>query len=220
MSDNTEFVSVRLPHDVANWLRQYATDNNLFRAGKPNMGGSIISAIRQRINEITDIQATSNNVRQPDFEAIVSNAIAPLLARIEALENPMQSEVGFIGLTSESSSLEPDVVPNVEAIATDIASTSIEESLNVSDTNILNEREPQSIKAIASNKILIRPEALAIAKNFGFLGTVQNLYDWAKAALNAKSDESKRSNRDKLVLVGLSPAKSDDGAIAWTILIP
>ena len=220
MTDNTEFVSVRLPTDVANWLRKYATDNNLFRAGKPNMGGSIISAIRTRINGITDIHTTSNNVSQLDFEAIINNAIAPLLARIEALENPMQSEVGSISSTSESSSVEPELVPDVKAIATDIPAPSIEKSLTDSETNILNEREPQSIEPIATNEILIRPEALAIAKNFGFVGTVQNLYDWAKAAFNAKSEDSKLSNRDKLAAVGLAPAKSDDGAIAWTIFTP
>jgi len=218
MTDNTEFVSVRLPTDVANWLRQYATDKNLFRAGKPNMGGSIISAIRTQMNGITDIQIMSNNVRHSDFEPFVNDAIAPLLARIEALENSMQSEVGFISSTSDCDGVEPELVPDVEAIATNIASPSIEESLADSDTNIFNERESQNTKAIASNEILIRSEALAIAKNLGFLGSVQNLYDWAKAAFNAKSEESKLSNRDKLAAVGLAPAISDDGAIAWTIL--
>ena len=203
MTDNTEFVSVRLPTDVANWLRKYATDNNLFRAGKPNMGGSIISAIRQRINGITDIHTTSNNVSQPDFEAIVNNAIAPLLARIEALEDPIQSNLD-----------------KIETATSHIASPSIEESITDTDSNIPNEMEIQSIEPIATNEILIRPEALAIAKNFGFVGTVQNLYDWAKAAFNAKSEDSKLSNRDKLAAVGLAPAKSDDGAIAWTIFTP
>jgi len=203
MTDNTEFVSVRLPTDVANWLRKYATDNNLFRAGKPNMGGSIISAIRQCMNGITDIQTTSNNLRQSDFEAIINNAIAPLLARIEALEDPIQSNSD-----------------KIETATSHIASPSIEESITDTDSNIPNEMEIQSIEPIATNEILIRPEALAIAKNFGFVGTVQNLYDWAKAAFNAKSEDSKLSNRDKLAAVGLAPAKSDDGAIAWTIFIP
>jgi len=203
MTDNTEFVSVRLPTDVANWLRKYATDNNLFRAGKPNMGGSIISAIRTRINGITDIQTTFNNVSQPDFEAIINNAIAPLLARIEALEDPIQSNLD-----------------KIETATSHIASPSIEESITDTDSNIPNEMEIQSIEPIATNEILIRPEALAIAKNFGFVGTVQNLYDWAKAAFNANSEDSKLSNRDKLAAVGLAPAKSDDGAIAWIIFIP
>jgi hypothetical protein len=200
MSDNTEFVSVRLPADVANWLRQYATDNNLFRAGKPNMGGSIISAIRQCMNGITDIQTTSNNLRQSDFEVIVNNAIAPLLARIEALEDPIQPSLD-----------------KIETATDHIASLSIEEPITDTDTSIRNEVKIQSIEAIVTNEILIRSEALSIAQNFGFVGTVQNLYDWAKAAFNAKSEESKLSNRDKLAAVGLSPAKSDDGAIAWTI---
>ena len=203
MTDNTEFVSVRLPADIANWLRKYATDNNLFRAGKPNMGGSIISAIRQCMNGITDIQTTSNNLRQSDFEAIINNAIAPLLARIEALEDPIQSSLD-----------------KIETATSHIASPSIEESITDTDSNIPNEMEIQSIEPIATNEILIRSEALSIAQSFGFVGTVQNLYDWAKAAFNAKSEESKLSNRDKLAAVGLAPAKSDDGAIAWTIFTP
>jgi hypothetical protein len=89
MTKDPNFVSVRLPDDVANWLRDYATANKLVRADKPNMGGSIIAVIRSVISG----QTISNNVGQSsaapdvDIDAKINNAIAPLLARLEALEN-------------------------------------------------------------------------------------------------------------------------------------
>ena len=76
--------------------------------------------------------------------------------------------------------------------------------------------KPKSTKRSAKSKaILTRPEALAIAKNFGFIGTGQNLYDWAKAALNAKSDESRLANSEKLSAVGLIAVLSPDNKTAW-----
>jgi hypothetical protein len=56
---------------------------------------------------------------------------------------------------------------------------------------------------------------LVIAQNFAFKGTGQNLYNWAKAALTAKSDESKFANSEKLAAVGLvavTPEKKPE----WT----
>ena len=97
------FVSVRLPDDVAKWLRDYATDKKLVRADKPNMGGSIIAIVRAAMSG----QTISNNVGQSsappdvdiesmiesqiidirkDLDLAVTSAIAPLLARLEALE--------------------------------------------------------------------------------------------------------------------------------------
>ena len=66
-----------------------------------------------------------------------------------------------------------------------------------------------------SKAILTRPEALAIAKDFGFTGTGQNLYDWAKAALTGKSDESKLTNSEKLAAVGLIAVFSPENKPAW-----
>ena len=88
MAKDPNFVSVRLPDDVAIWLREYATTNNMVRADKPNMGGSIIAIVRAAMLG----QTISNNVGQStaapdvDFESIVNTAIAPLLARLETLE--------------------------------------------------------------------------------------------------------------------------------------
>ena len=88
MTKDPNFVSVRLPDDVAIWLREYATTNNMVRADKPNMGGSIIAIVRAAMQG----QTISNNVGQSsaapdiDIESMINEAIAPLLARLEALE--------------------------------------------------------------------------------------------------------------------------------------
>ena len=65
------------------------------------------------------------------------------------------------------------------------------------------------------NPILSRPEALAIAQNFGFIGKGQNLYDWSKAALTSKSDEAKKANSVKLAAVGLVAAFTPENKPAW-----
>ena len=78
MTKDPNFVSVRLPDDVANWLKDYATANNLIRADKPNMGGSIIAVVRSMMQG----QTISNNVRQssaaPDMniKSIVDDALS------------------------------------------------------------------------------------------------------------------------------------------------
>ena len=94
MTKDPNFVSVRLPDDVAIWLREYATANNMIRADKPNMGGSIISIVRAAMQG----QTISNNVGQSsaapdvDIESMINEAIAPLLARLEALETNRSEE--------------------------------------------------------------------------------------------------------------------------------
>ena len=94
MTKDPNFVSVRLPDDVANWLREYATTNNMVRADKPNMGGSIISIVRAAMQG----QTISNNVGQSsaapnvDIESMINDAIAPLLARLEAVETKLSTE--------------------------------------------------------------------------------------------------------------------------------
>jgi hypothetical protein len=77
MTKDPNFVSVRLPDDVANWLREYATANKLVRADKPNMGGSIIAIVRAAMSG----QTISNNVGQSsaapdvDIQAMITAAI-------------------------------------------------------------------------------------------------------------------------------------------------
>ena len=86
MTKDPNFVSVRLPDDVAIWLREYATANKLIRADKPNMGGSIIAVIRG----VMSGQTISNNVgqsRQTD-----SNLDATLDDRIDAA---LEAKVDF-----------------------------------------------------------------------------------------------------------------------------
>ena len=102
MTKDPNFVSVRLPDDVANWLREYATTNNMVRADKPNMGGSIIAIVRAAMKG----QTISNNVGQSsaapgvDVESMISEAIAPLLTRLEALENTRSEATAPVNFTS------------------------------------------------------------------------------------------------------------------------
>ncbi|NUN67404.1 hypothetical protein HCU40_22470 (plasmid) [Pseudanabaena biceps] len=71
--------------------------------------------------------------------------------------------------------------------------------------------------AATANTILSRPEVLAIAQNFGFLGKGQNLHDWSKAALTSKSYETKKANSEKLAAVGLVAAFTPENKPAWKI---
>ena len=64
MTKDPNFVSVRLPDDVANWLREYATTNNMVRADKPNMGGSIIAIVRAAMKGQT-ISTMLDNLAPP-----------------------------------------------------------------------------------------------------------------------------------------------------------
>ncbi len=75
--------------------------------------------------------------------------------------------------------------------------------------------QEKAIAASTKPNCLTRPEALAIAKNFGFNGTGQNLYDWAKAALTAKSEESKIANSEKLAAVGLVAVFTPEKKPTW-----
>ena len=89
MTKDPNFVSVRLPDEVAIWLREYATANKLVRADKPNMGGSIIAIIRS----VMQGQTISNNVRQSsaasdvDIESMINNA---LNSKIEELREEFE----------------------------------------------------------------------------------------------------------------------------------
>ncbi|WP_103670413.1 hypothetical protein [Pseudanabaena sp. BC1403] len=145
-----------------------------------------------------------------------------MFARIETLENTRSeatSPANFTQvLTSESeASSAPDVTESIveteplliiEEIE-DIAAPTIENTLP-------DETLSDAISAIA-NPILSRTEALAIAQNFGFIGKGQNLYDWSKASLTSKSDESKKANSEKLAAVGLVAAFTPENKPAWKI---
>ena len=126
-------------------------------------------------------------------EAIFDRAIGPLLEALDNTRSETITPANFTqALTSESegrnveevdgSIVEPEPQPIIEAIS-NIAAPVIQ-------TPLPDATLPDAIAATV-NPILSRPDALAIAKNFGFLGTGQNLYDWAKAALTSKSEESK-----------------------------
>lgn len=94
MTKDPNFVSVRLPDDVAFWLREYATVNKLIRADKPNMGGSIIAIVRS----VMQGQTISNNVGQSsaapdvDIKTMIDEAINSRLVIIESKVQNLQSD--------------------------------------------------------------------------------------------------------------------------------
>ena len=98
MTKDPNFVSVRLPNDLAIWLREYATANNMVRADKPNMGGSIIAIVRAAMSG----QTISNNVGQSsaapdvDIEAMINEAIASKTDEMRKEINDLKSTVNAV----------------------------------------------------------------------------------------------------------------------------
>lgn len=77
MAKDPNFVSVRLPDDVAELLRAYATDKKLVRAGNPNMGGSIIAILRAALQGQTNFNNVGQSSAAPDIDIqdIIDNAL-------------------------------------------------------------------------------------------------------------------------------------------------
>ncbi|MBD2319958.1 hypothetical protein [Phormidium tenue] len=100
MAKDPNFVSVRLPDDVAIWLREYATANKMVRADKPNMGGSIIAVIRG----VMSGQTISNNVGQSsaapdvDIESMINEA---LNSKIKELREEFEEHESIIVARSQ-----------------------------------------------------------------------------------------------------------------------
>ena len=84
------------------------------------------------------------------------------------------------------------------------------------DESLELQYQEKAIAASTKPNCLTRPEALAIAQSFNPKVTGQNLYDWAKAALTAKSDESKIANSEKLAAIGLVAVFTPENKPAWT----
>lgn len=226
---DTKAVSVRLPLDLLNELNSYATDKGMVRSGDANIGGAIIAILREYFGESDNVvKQVSDNV---DIDNKINDAIAPLIARLEALENThseaiasekkapdtIQKLKGDSNAEITENSIEPDSLPIIEAIE-NIAAPTVEnpDSSNALRDVIASTAKPKPTKRSPKAKaILSRPEALAIAQKFGFNGTGQNIYDWAKAALTAKSEESKLSNREKLAAVGLVAVFTPENKPAW-----
>lgn len=212
---------IRLPETLANFLQQY-----------PSVINELVSQIKDgAINLSIDVTArnTVTGSQTYDFERMIYEAIAPLLARLDALETNRTEATALANSQGDESNvpetdgstenvIELDTPPIIQEIKP-IATPSVEKFL---DSNTLSKAiaatdKPKATKRSARSKALLtRPEALEIAKNFGFNGSPQNLYDWAKAALTAKSDESKTANSEKLAAVGLIAVLSPENKPAWT----
>ena len=113
MTKDPNFVSVRLPDDVANWLRDYATTNKMVRADKPNMGGSIIAVIRS----VMSGQTISNNVGQSsDLDESLTERIKDVEFANKLLQDELDSRLNK--LDEHFASLFVDLTKRLEALET------------------------------------------------------------------------------------------------------
>ena len=231
MATNKKTVSVYADNDLLTALEKFKDSGNY-----KSLNVAIVAILREKLFGDTsgNMQSTLQNQVSStlDIESIVNdavtNAIAPLVARLEALENTRseatapanftqmltsESEGSSVPKTDRSSIDTLPILDAIEALPTEkpLPDETLREVIAATD-------KPKSGKrSVKAKAILTRPEALAIAKNFGFNGTGQNLYDWSKAALTAKSDESRLANGEKLAVVGLVATFSADKKPAWTV---
>ena len=231
MATNKKTVSVYADNDLLTALEKFKDSGNY-----KSLNVAIVAILREKLFGDTsgNMQSTlqSKALSTLDIESIVNdavtNAIAPLVARLEALENTRseatapanftqmltsESEGSSVPKTDRSSIDTLPILDAIEALPTEnpLPDETLREAIAATD-------KPKSDKrSVKAKAILTRPEALAIAKNFGFNGTGQNLYDWSKAALTAKSDESRLANGEKLAVVGLVATFSVDKKPAWTV---
>ena len=231
MATNKKTVSVYADNDLLTALEKFKDSGNY-----KSLNVAIVAILREKLFGDTsgNMQSTlqSKALSTLDIESIVNdavtNAIAPLVARLEALENTRSEATAPANftqmLTSESegssvpktdrSSIEPlPILDAIEALPTEnpLPDETLRDAIAATDKPKLGNR---SVKVKA---ILTRPEALAIAQSFNLKVTGQNLYDWSKAALTAKSDKSRLANGEKLVVVGLVATFSADKKPAWTV---
>lgn len=191
-------VTFRCPENLHNALSNFALDHNIIKDDKPIISEALIAALRIGLGKDgnTDV---SQSVLPSDFEAMITDAIAPLLARIETLEaTSREATPSEKNPLTQANLSENDAPPIIEEIA---------ESNDGTDS-LINESTSLEV-------ILTRTEALSVAKTCGFKGNGQNLYDWARAALTAKSEESKQSAKEKLAKFGLAPTYNNEGKTGW-----
>lgn len=78
---DTKAVSVRLPLDLLNELNSYATDKGMVRGGEANIGGAIISILREHFGKSDNVvKQKSDSI---DIDAMVATAIKKQLADID-----------------------------------------------------------------------------------------------------------------------------------------
>ena len=105
---DTKAVSVRLPLELLNELNTYATDKSMVRGGDANIGGAIIAILKQHFGQSDNVKQQSDNV---DIDTKIDNAIAPLLARIEALETTRTEATAPANFTSALLQRAKEVAP-------------------------------------------------------------------------------------------------------------
>ena len=176
-------VTFRCPEDLYNALSNFALDHNIIKEDKPIISEALIAALRIGLGtgRNTDV---SQSVRQPDFEAMITDAIAPLLARIETLEaisreaTPSEKKPLI-----QASITEHDAPPIIEAIA-QIEAASIQTVDTETSTDLLQEE-------MISTSSKIKKPAKTITYNLADDGSVvlRSLKGTDSRTLKKMSDE-------------------------------
>jgi hypothetical protein len=218
----SESITVRVPTDLMKAVRERAIALGMGETENDISVSEVVKAALKTfvgIDSDTMPNAVSDNVkhRLETLEVLVS------AINLDALKSEILKDVELLianipsGKAVVNAIAAPEIRHN-QLDLTDIppASQAIAVSPEVKKSLITVNDKPKSTKGSAKSKpILTRPEAMAIAVSFGFTGTGQNLYDWAKAALTAKSDESRSANNEKLAVVGLIAVLSPENKPAW-----
>ena len=84
-------VTFRCPEDLHNALSNFALDHNIIKDDKPIISEALIAALRIGLGTDSNTDV-SQSVRQPDFEAMITEAINSRLIIIESKVQNLQSD--------------------------------------------------------------------------------------------------------------------------------
>lgn len=149
---DTKAVSVRLPLDLLNELNSYATDKGMVRGGEANIGGAIISILREHFGKSDNVvKQKSDSV---GIEAMVNNAIESrlevVLKQVEDLRLDLHS-VKTNDLITKNLQANLTVVQQrieaLEAIAATTAKLESKLSLEIDKIDIRLKAMPDDLEA-------------------------------------------------------------------------
>ena len=223
----TKALNILLPEDLAIWLDGYATEKT-----KTKIICELLEGLRKNganpvgnpdvDNSVDGIESIVKAYLDKHLQSYIEKCMGDM--RVNAIDNPVEDPVVADVDVDVEDSVVTDVVADVDVekhVETDVDEyvvtvDVVSESLPVIDAIAATAKPKATKRSAKSQPILTRHEALAIAQSFNQKVTGQNLYDWAKSALNAKSDESRLANSEKLSAVGLVAVFSPENKPAWT----
>jgi hypothetical protein len=91
-------VSVRLPLDLLEQLSSYANDNDLIRAGEPNIGGAIIAILREYLGDSDN--PAGPPVRRDLVDALIKSAITQVESKLGAQISDLSDKVSSLSVNT------------------------------------------------------------------------------------------------------------------------